>query len=74
MNWKLILPVSQIAITILLCTAILMQIQGTGLGSLFGGSDSGFHTKRGAEKFLFYATIVLSVVFMVSSLVSTVLQ
>src|SRR3989344_4904331 len=43
---------------------ILIQQKGSGLGSAFGG-DSGniYSTRRGAEKILFYVTIVLAVLF-----------
>ena len=59
----------QIIIGILLILVIIIQQKGSGLGAAFG-SDLGFYrTKRGAEKLLFYATIVLSVAFTVSALV-----
>lgn len=74
MNWDLLLPIGQIITAVVLCVAILMQIQGTGLGGLFGSSDTSYHTKRGAEKFLFYASIFLSIAFMATSLITTVLQ
>lgn len=60
------LPYIQIVLSIFLVTAILLQQTGAGLGSAFGGGDnfsSGFHTRRGAEKVLFRATIVFGVSF-----------
>lgn len=65
-----ILPVIQIIISVALVVAILFQTQAAGLGGAFGGSDSvdaGYHTRRGLEKILFNATIVLGVVFAVVS-------
>lgn len=51
-------------------TAILMQNSESGLGGAFGGGDSpgaNFHTKRGAEKVLFKATVVLAILFALSA-------
>jgi protein translocase SecG subunit len=52
------------AISITLITTILLQKRGAGLGGAFGGGGGGtYYQKRGAEKILFYASIVLSVLF-----------
>lgn len=55
----------QIALSILLSLAILVQTRSAGLGSLAGGSDSGsFHAeRRGAEKLLFRTTVILAIAF-----------
>jgi protein translocase SecG subunit len=60
-----ILPTAQIVVAILIVTAVLLQPSTAGIGGSFGGSDSmqNFRTKRGFEKFLFIATIVLGIVF-----------
>lgn len=58
----------QIVVAILLTGAILLQSQGTGLGSSWGGGGETYHTRRGVEKVIFYATIVLAVLFTVSSI------
>ncbi len=58
------ITLAQIAVSVLLVVAILLQQRGAGLGATFGGDGAAFRTKRGLEKGLFYATIVLSVVFM----------
>jgi len=48
----------------LLVFAILSQARGSGLSETFGGGDGGVqHTKRGPEKVLFSATIVLAILF-----------
>ncbi len=70
MSW---LKIAQIIIPILLITFILMQNRGTGLGSTFGGSGGVYLTKRGLEKKLFIATIVMAVLFFLVSLASLVL-
>ena len=42
-----------------------MQNRGSSLGGIFGGGDSNvYRTKRGAEKFLQTATIILVILFM----------
>ncbi|PIQ91370.1 MAG: preprotein translocase subunit SecG [Parcubacteria group bacterium CG11_big_fil_rev_8_21_14_0_20_39_22] len=70
-----ILPFIQIVLAILLSVSILMQQTGAGLGGAFGGSDndSGFHTRRGSEKVLFYGTVVLAVLFAISTLVALII-
>jgi len=49
--------------SVLITIAVLLQNQGSGLGTAFGGETSFYRTKRGVEKFLFVGTIVLGVVF-----------
>lgn len=62
------LTVTQIAISVLLALAILSQNRSAGLGAAFGGSG-GFHaSKRGAEKVLSNATVILAVLFALNSL------
>ena len=64
------IPYVQIVLSVLLILGVLLQQSDAGLGSGFGGGDgfsSGHHTKRGAEKTIFIATIVIAVVFAVTS-------
>jgi preprotein translocase subunit SecG len=70
MNIAEIMPYIQIVLSLLLIGAILLQQSEAGLGGAFGGGDgfsSGHHTKRGAEKTIFIATIVIAIVFIVTS-------
>lgn len=53
-----------ITISALLIVTILLQQRGGGLSSALGGSALEYSTKRGAEKVIFYATIVLAVLFL----------
>jgi protein translocase SecG subunit len=63
-----VLPYIQIALAILLIIGILTQYSEAGAGGAFGNSDSvsTWKTRRGPEKFMFMATIVLAVLFVIS--------
>lgn len=56
----------QAAISVLLIISILLQNRGTGLSETFGGGsgNSSYQTKRGFDKFLFRATLVLCTAFL----------
>lgn len=54
----------------LMTLAILLQSRGASLGAGFGSSGELFTTRRGIDKNLFDATIVLAVVFVGSLVVS----
>ncbi|OGN07677.1 MAG: preprotein translocase subunit SecG [Candidatus Yanofskybacteria bacterium RIFCSPHIGHO2_02_FULL_38_22b] len=58
------LTYAHILISVLLIAGILLQQRGGGLSSTFGGGMMEYSTKRGAEKGIFYATIVLAVLFL----------
>lgn len=58
---------SQIILAVLMVAGILLQQKGTGLSSAFGGSSMEYSTKRGAEKIIFYTTIVISILFIAVS-------
>lgn len=64
------LPYVQIVLAVLLMAAILLQRTGASLGGAFGADNfsSGFHTRRGLERTLFRATILLAVLFALSAL------
>ena len=67
-----ILPWVQIVLSVLIIGAVVMQRTGASLGGAFGADNlsSGFHTRRGLERTLFYATIVLGVLFAGSALIN----
>lgn len=62
----------QIILGILLILVIIIQQKGTGMGSAFGADLGFYRTKRGAEKLLFYATIGLSIAFVLSSIIGLI--
>ncbi|MFH1536431.1 MAG: preprotein translocase subunit SecG [Patescibacteria group bacterium] len=71
---ELILSITQIVVVVLLVITILMQQRGSSLGAAFGGGGEAYSTRRGAEKFIFYSTIVLSVLFLGLALAGFLLQ
>lgn len=73
MNLNFYLNIAQIAVCVLLISAILLQARGTGLGATFGGEGNFYRTKRGLEKVLFRSTIVLGVVFLGLTLAASLL-
>ena len=68
------LNIIQIVISILLITVVLLQQKGVGLGAAFGGSSNVFSTKRGVDKILFRATIVLAVLFIATAATNLLIQ
>lgn len=72
-----LLPYIQILLSLLIIGAILLQQSGAGLGGAFGeGSNwsSAFHTRRGPEKFLFNASIILAILFALSAFLSLIIR
>jgi len=70
MNISFDLSIAQIVVSILIIAAILLQQRGASLGSAFGGSGAGFYSaRRGLEKKLYWATIILAVVFIALAIV-----
>lgn len=57
----------QIVVSILLILIILVQAKGNGLSIAPGSNDFGKFEKRGAEKTLHIATIVLACIFVVNA-------
>ena len=64
----------QLGLAVLLSIAVLLQQRGTGISSLMGGSSLEYSTKRGAEKVIFYATIVLAIAFLGTALASIIVS
>lgn len=68
------LYIIQIIVAATLITLILLQAKGGGLGGVFGGEGGMYRTRRGVEKTLFQATIVLSVVFFLFALITVIVS
>jgi len=73
MNIDGILQVITIGSAILMMLAILLQQRGASLGAGFGSSGELYTTRRGLDKNLFEATIILAVIFVLSILVGLLL-
>lgn len=71
------LPYIQIVLAILLVAAVLLQQSDASSGGAFGGADNwnaGFHTRRGSEKFIFITTIILGILFVLTSLIAIIFK
>ena len=64
----------QILVAMGLLVSILLQAQGSGLGSTFGESGEQYRSKRGVEKLLFRSTIVLAALFLVTSILNLLIK
>jgi len=70
---KMYLNIAQLIISAALIAIILLQVRSSGLGSIFGGTDSAVYRKRrGVELTIFRITIGLSIAFFVVILVNVV--
>ncbi len=71
------LQIIQIIISAALVIVIILQARGMGLGSLFGGGDSGMgitKTRRGLEATLFQITIILGALFLLNAVIQLMIQ
>lgn len=68
-----LLQIVTIGSAVLMMLCILLQARGASLGAGFGSSGELFTTRRGIDKNLYEATIVLAVVFVMSILVNLIL-
>lgn len=64
----IILQIIEIITAIALIGLVLLQMQGSGLSSAFGGAGEFYRSKRSIEKLLMWATVVATIVFAVNSL------
>lgn len=62
--------IAQIVLGIIIIAFVLLQAQGSGLGSTWGGGGETFHTRRGVEKVIFVLTIIAIILFAIVSIVS----
>jgi protein translocase SecG subunit len=64
----IILNVLEIIAAAILIGLVLLQMQGSGLSSAFGGTGEFYRSKRSIEKLLMWATVVTTIVFAIISL------
>jgi protein translocase SecG subunit len=69
------LPYAEIVLALLTILGIVLQQRGASLGGAFGGDNfaSTFYKRRGAEKFLFNATIVVAILLVLVAAASFLL-
>lgn len=60
-------------ISVTLIGLVVLQARGGGLGSVFGSDTNIYKTRRGMEKTLYNATIVVAVLFLVTSLLTVLI-
>ena len=70
------LPYAEITLALLLIIGIVLQRRGATLGGAFGGDNfaSTFYKRRGAEKFLFNATIAIAVLLVLVAIANFLLS
>lgn len=61
--------IAQIILGLVLTVLVVMQTQNSGAGSMFGNDTTVYHTRRGLEKTMYNATIVLTIAFFVISII-----
>lgn len=75
-----LLSIIQIIVAILLIIFILVQQRGTALGSAFGGGGGGgggqgfYATKRGIQQKIYWASIILGILFISLTLMSLIIK
>ena len=74
MDFAAVLPFTQILLAILLIGGILLQRSEASRGSAFGvdGFSSTRYARRGFEKLLFNGTIVVAILFIISTFIALI--
>lgn len=68
-----ILQIATVVSAVLMVLFILLQARGASLGAGFGSSGELFTTRRGTDKSLYEATIVMAIVFVLSLLAGLII-
>lgn len=66
---KTTLTIIQMVMAVFLVVSVLLQTSDSGLGGIWSGGGETYTTKRGLEKTLFYATILVVAAFICLSLI-----
>ncbi len=66
------LNIVQILVSVVLIGVVLLQTRGSGFSTTFSSDTSIYRTRRGVERTLFNATILLAILFVVVSVFSVV--
>jgi len=65
-----IFTILQMIFAVILIVVVLLQQKGSGLGAAFGGSGTVYTTRRGVDKILYNITIVVSILFFLTSFIN----
>ena len=65
-----LLITAQIITSLALIILILIQAKGVGLGRAWGGGGEFYKSRRGVEKVIFNLTVIISILFLASSVAS----
>jgi len=69
------LRIVQAVLSVLIIGVILIQSKGSGVSSVFGGGEGNvYRTRRGAERVIFIATIVLVVLWFATAVASLMIR
>ncbi len=68
----MILNIIEIVLAVLLIVGILLQARGSGLGAAFGGDGNVYRTRRGIEKRLHIATVIIAIGFFAVALANSI--
>lgn len=66
---RIVLMVLHIIVSLLLIGTILLQVQGSGLSSAFGGGLTFYRSRRSVERILIAITIASAILFAILSIV-----
>ena len=71
-----LLPYIQIILAVVLIVCVLLQQTGASLGGAFGGDNfsAAYHTRRGTEKYLFWASVIVGTLFALSAFAALILN
>ncbi len=64
----------QLIIAVLLTIFILLQSSGSGFGAFWRGGGETYHTRRGLEKIVYYATMVCTGLLVLVAVLSLLSQ
>ena len=67
------LQIVDVIISVLLIVCVLLQQRGSALGDAFGSDSSVYTSRRGAEKVLYYMTIIFGISFVILALLQFII-
>ena len=70
---NIIITSVQIVVALLLIVVVMLQNRGTDAGVAFGSGGTSYRSKKGLERLLFYATIILAGLFACISILSVLI-